>query len=282
MEVGPEGARCRLRGAGAGGAAGWTLEFETRAGTGGGVAGASAPWAPEGWLGRLGGPLGLLPCRYAVQAMGAPAAYTLSAPAGLATLGGHTVEAQGEGLLHVETNYGESFPEGWLYAQGCGDRGARLVLTGGRFRIGPAAPMTWLLCLRLPGLDPLEFRTTDLDVVRVRILNFEDKELFIEAERPAWGNRGGGGYGGPLHASVRLTAPRSTFGADGGLYVPTPGGFSRSPGAVESFVATARVRVRGLPGGAEGEFTLPGCALEFGGLFQDAQCCEAAEDTDTF
>lgn len=250
-----------LRGRSADGAP-WDLEVH--------IEGALRPWLPEGWLGRLWR-TGLLPCRYLVHTLCTPARYALSAPGGLGERGS-PLSLAGDGTAHVETNFGESFPDGWIYAQGHASasdgEGPVFVLTGGRFRIGPVAPLTWLLCLRLPGLPPLDFRTTDLDVVQVRRLSFAEKEVALEARRPLW-------RGGP-RVSLRLRAPAGSFGREG-LYVPTPGGFARTPGAAESFSAVADLRVSGVNGGAGSCFSLQGCVLEFGGAFQDQRELTALE-----
>jgi len=263
-----------LHGVGRGGLP-WELALET-----------SGPvperWTPEGWLGRVG-PLGILPCRYMVHSLATPAKYSFKAPGGLSSSSGHedgqdtSFDFGGHGLVHLETNYGECFPEGWMYVQGHGSgsaEGVRLLLTGGRFKIGPLKPLTWLLCLRVPGLPALDFRTTDLDIVKVRRLSVAEKELSLEFKRRlSWLK----GSSPTVH--LRLTAPPSTFSSDGGLYVPTTFGFARSPGAVESFAGTAEVRVTGLPEGKSCELKLEGCIFEFGGTFQDPAVCAATEST---
>lgn len=261
FEVTPSGVRCQLHGMGSRGLP-WELEID--------VQGALKPWAPEGWLRHLA-PLGILPCRYTVHTLGTPARYDLRAPGGLANNGGTALELHGCGSAHLETNHGESFPQGWLYAQGTGVDGAKLVLTGGRFVIGPVTTVTWLLCLRLPGLPPLDFRTIDLDAMRVRRLSFKSKELVLEASRP-WHR---GGSTAP-NVTLQIRAPASSYPVGGGLFVPTVEGFARSPGALESFDATAEVRVRGLAGG-EASYSLRGCVLEFGGSFQDPELCRSLE-----
>jgi len=85
-------------------------------------------------------------------------------------------------------------------------------------------------------------------------------------------------WAGAPRVSLRLRAPSETFGRDGGLFVPTIDGFARSPGAVESFSASAEVQVNGLPSGRSSTFKLEGCVFEFGGSFQDPAVCKAAED----
>ena len=97
---------------------------------------------PEGWLGRTG----LLPCHYFVHSFASPAAYELSIPelsfpagrrtsrspaassAGAASRPGVRAGARGQrrtlrgvASTHVERNYGDAFPLGWVWAQVCID-----------------------------------------------------------------------------------------------------------------------------------------------------------------
>ena len=76
------------------------------------------------------------------------------------------VAVEGFALGHVETNYGSSFPNGWIYIQGLRPGGVSVLVTGGEFGIGPAAPLTYIVAVRGPGLR-LDFRTTDMSMVQV-------------------------------------------------------------------------------------------------------------------
>ncbi|CAM9846637.1 unnamed protein product [Ectocarpus fasciculatus] len=77
---------------------------------------------PEGWLERTG----LLPLHYFVHSMGSEAGYSLKAT-------GAPRAVVGRGSIHMEANYGESFPTGWVWAQGCS---ATEGLCGNVFRDG--------------------------------------------------------------------------------------------------------------------------------------------------
>ena len=121
---------------------------------------------PEGWLARTH----LLPCHYFVHSFGSPATYRLAPPAsqraqrdrrggggggggGVAVGSGAVPALSGHALAHMERNYGVSFPEGWVWGQAIGRGGAvHLVLTGGRFVIGPTSSeqvLTMLLTMLL-------------------------------------------------------------------------------------------------------------------------------------
>jgi len=256
--VGPAGLRCSLSGGGHQGSPSWQLDLQ--------VDGTLRPWAPEGWLGTLWR-LRVLPCRYLIDTLCTPAHYALHAPGGFAQPG-PSMSMEGDGVAHVETNFGEAFPEAWLYAQGHATTSVgqpmQLLIVGGRFKIGPVSPLTWLLCLKLPGWPQLEFRTTDLDSVRVRNLSFTDGDVVLEAARPRWrrGNES-------AQVTVHLSAPRSSFGRQR-LFVPTMEGFKRTPGTTESFAARAEVCVSSSNKAdvAKEVFLFSGCLLEFGGNFQ--------------
>jgi len=258
FSVGPAGMHCSLRGGGHQGCPPWQLNLR--------VDGQLRRWAPEGWLGSLWR-LRVLPCRYLIHTLCTPAHYALHAPSGLGQPG-PSMSVEGDGVAHIETNFGEAFPEAWLYAQGHATTSLgqpiQLLIVGGRFKIGPVLPLTWLLCLKLPGWPQLEFRTTDLDSVHVRHLSFADGKVVLEAARPRWrrGKRS-------AQVTVHLSAPRSSFGRHR-LFVPTTEGFTRTPGTVESFAARAEVCVSSSNGvdAATETFVCSGCLLEFGGTFQ--------------
>lgn len=77
--------------------------------------GARRPWnkkkpndsCPEGWLTHTG----LLPLHYFVHSFGSDTEYELI-PDGAPPVQGHS-------LTHFEANYGDVFPTGWVWAQGC-------------------------------------------------------------------------------------------------------------------------------------------------------------------
>lgn len=59
---------------------------------------------PEGWLGRTG----LLPCHYYVHSFASPTRYELRRG---------RRRTRGTASAHVERNYGDAFPRGWVWAQ---------------------------------------------------------------------------------------------------------------------------------------------------------------------
>ncbi len=238
------------------------------------VSGPRVPWdarrpddaGPEGWLSRTG----LLPCHYFVHSFGSRASYAVwddGRPRGPPRL-------SGTALTHIERNWGDAFPTGWVWAQAAGANGsAFVVLTGGRFVIGPLTTDSYVIGLRVPsrgrGGDGLagglswDFRTTDLDRV-------------ADARRPCDGELAinASSRDGRRHLELRLAAPPPSFGER--LPVPTSDrGFSDEPGCRESHVATLSLRAwerrrrRGelveVPRHAA---AVPLAVLEFGGGFQ--------------
>lgn len=221
----PEGADARMgappaEGAAAGGRV--SLEAEIRAPREWGAGWETREAGPEGWLGRTG----LLPCRYFVQSTGSEARYRLTR-AGARGKGRETVS--GSATAHVESNYGTAFPRGWVYAQVSGAQpGTSLLLVGGKFRIGLAAPVTWLAALRSPALS-IDLRTTDGHAVRARF-SCAARRVQLEGSDRA---------GARLEVTVEDCA---TLHARDAVWVPTLQGFSNAPGCSESFAAVARVK----------------------------------------
>ena len=246
---------------------------------------------PEGWL----APTGLLPCHYFVHSFGSPATYTWTA-------GGGEPASRSTALVHIERNYGEAFPTGWVWAQAAAAGGAAyLILTGGLFAIGPLTVKTYILGLRLPrpmvaedtcrealeridaedtgdhsdaddvlASDGLQwdFRTTDLDTVH-------------DVRRPCEGSLlvNATSRNGRRRLEVRIAAPPHTFGAP--IMVPTNDGrFSDRPGCRESYAAVAHITAWSRPAQSLGQrrkngewrvlvkVRIPLAALEFGGIWQ--------------
>ncbi len=192
--------------------------------------GARIPWSearpdhdgPEGWLGHTG----LLPCHYFVHSFGSPSTYAV-------WHGGARVRhIGGRALAHVERNYGASFPTGWTWAQASAAAGrAFLVLTGGRFVIGPLTIASYVIGLRAAPRQALrwDFRTTDLDRVR-DVRRPCEGTLFVNATS----------RDGRRRLELLLAAPPHSFG--GPIMVPTDAGkFSAQPGCRESYAAVAHV-----------------------------------------
>ncbi|CAM9395735.1 unnamed protein product [Scytosiphon promiscuus] len=262
---------------------------------------------PEGWLQRTG----LLPLHYFVHSMGSEAGYSLKATDAPRAV-------VGRGSIHMEANYGESFPAGWVWAQGssateglcgnvfrdgemtggsrestedksreqnavkdkshdlhsgvgCAGGGstvpARFVLTGGRFVIGPITTTSFVVAFRSERYD-WNFRTTDLDSI---VVTASRKKNRLTLVAKSWGDSR------VLKADIHV---KGSFGS--AIYVPTPEGFSNTPGCVESYAATARFRLYTKGDKVEGdgltrplvlreevEIKASLAALEFGGEYQD-------------
>ena len=191
------------------------------------VTGPRLPWTythpdtdgPEGWLARTG----LLPCHYFVHSFSSPTSYVLH------RAGRSSVSSSGRNAsVHIERNYGDAFPSGWVWAQASAPRdAAHLVLTGGRFQIGPFETLTYIIALRAPVWGVAwNFRSTDLD--RISDVRWPCRgELRINASS----------FDQSRRLLISLSAPKSTFGRP--FHIPTHTGFSNVPGCRESYNATA-------------------------------------------
>jgi hypothetical protein len=206
---------------------------------------------PEGWL-----PGWLLPCHYFVHTLASPASYCLDAD-------GLPDALEGKGVLHAECNYGDVFPAGWCWAQGCNSGGtASFILTGGKFVIGPVVTSSWVLGYRSSQLD-WNFRTTDFDRV-VASANCDDGRLSLRCTSRC----------GRRLMTIDIQAPQGSFGEP--IYCPTQVGWSNLPGCIESYTATARLRCFRRTGWRlrkklVEDVQVPLAALEFGGDFQGRQ-----------
>ncbi|CBN77444.1 conserved unknown protein [Ectocarpus siliculosus] len=219
---------------------------------------------PEGWLQRTG----LLPLHYFVQSMGSEAGYSLKAT-------GAPRAVVGRGSIHMEANYGESFPTGWVWAQGCS---ATKGLCGNVFRDGEltnpdgGSAQEASAGRRAAGgkADGLGGSKKDSATPRFVLtggrfvigpITTTSFVLAFRSERHNWNFRTtdldrivvtasrkdhrltlvakSWGDNRVLKADIR--APEGSFGS--AIYVPTPEGFSNAPGCVESYAATARFRL---------------------------------------
>lgn len=83
--------------------------------------------------------------------------------------GGRTEVISGRGFAHLESNYGNYFPRGWIWVNCISPhREVKLVMVGGKFEIGPVAPTTWVIGYRSPRFH-WDMRTTELDVVQADV-----------------------------------------------------------------------------------------------------------------
>ena len=199
----------------------------------------------------------------------------------------HLKALSGHASTHIERNYGDAFPRGWVWAQASAPapRAAQMVLTGGRFVIGPVETESFVIALRATagatthglrnqskttptGRTPMaltwNFRTTDGDDIRHERFPCEGVLRLNATSRD-----------GKRRLFVRIRAPPKTFGAR--IPVPTAEGFMDSPGCRESYNATADLvafartsRWSGPWGGvaAQVALTVPMAVLEFGGIYQ--------------
>ena len=171
-------------------------------------------------------------------------------------------ELSGGSVAHMERNYGVTFPEGWVWGQAAAAGGAcHLVLTGGRFVIGPTASQQFVVGVRAPGLA-WDFRTTDLDAISPRLAPCEGALALNLTSRDR-----------RRRLALSLQAPLASFGAP--IPVPTGAGFSEVPGCRESYAAVATLAAstrpsRGAPWAELGRWVVPLAVLEFGGTYQCA------------
>lgn len=143
--------------------------------------------------------------------------------------GGRMELISGRGFAHMESNYGNYFPRGWIWVNAIAPhRDVKLVMVGGKFEIGPSAPTSWVIGYRSPRFH-WNFRTTDLDIVTAN-MSYSTRTLTLRARSRC----------GRHSLEVEVVAPEGSFGSP--IYVPTPAGFSCLPGCRESFSATARIR----------------------------------------
>jgi hypothetical protein len=221
-------------------------------------AGFLARW-PTRWLGQ----------HWFVQSLSTPVAFALALP----QPGSPDLPriVNGRGFVHVEKNWAEAFPAGWVWAQGMRISNASVksafVLAGGP----PPSPL-------VPGIVAGE---AWLLGVRAGALSWRfhpwDPTLFSASAQPC----------GDPHATFRLTASQPLTGREvevevaaparsfAPLEVPTRHGFRQH--SQHSYAATARVRMYERTGGAGGRVLvhsaeMPASALEFGG---DRRCAAA-------
>ncbi|CAM9902697.1 unnamed protein product [Laminaria digitata] len=179
----------------------------------------------------------------------------------------------GRGSMHMEANYGESFPTGWVWAQGCSateglygnvfqdgevvDDGSGFssdtkggsgtgIGDGGDEEESMETPARFVLTGGRFVIGPV---TTNSFVMAFRSKehswNFRSTDLdriAVKASRAE--NRlklVARSWGGNRVLKADIHAPAASFGS--AIYVPTPEGFSDAPGCVESYAATATFRL---------------------------------------
>jgi hypothetical protein len=258
------------------------------------------PWStsdrfdgPEGWLGRWFGNLGILPCRYHVHCTGCQCKYSVLAGEDMAindfaSHGEHGSlllnrrlsrlivyeendkqfqKWEGYGTTHVETNWGSTFPEGWVWAQASNqDATTSISIVAGKFVIGGIKSMQFIIFVRVAGCtQPIVFRTIDLSTfqysfdgrlgrVQINATTISGDELSIAIDRGEH----------CIHQSEQ-TPILSGFGSP--LYSPSVRGFSKRPGCRECYDATLTGHLKSLD---DFDLSLSLAALEFGGNFQNS------------
>jgi hypothetical protein len=194
---------------------------------------------PEGWLGRTP----LLPSRYFIHSVGSSVEYSVR-------LEGRALE--GRGSSHMECNYGNFFPRGWVWAQAIGrDNTSSFSLVIGRIVVGPLEPFIATFYLRRDDGRTAVFRTTDLDRVRYD-LDGVRKVAHLDFVSSFTRRR----------ATLRIEARDPSFHK---VFTPTPRGMSDAPGCEETYTAVATATYED-DGGRE-THVFPLTAFEFGGSF---------------
>jgi len=214
---------------------------------------------PEGWLGSTP----FLPCHYFVHSVGSQCEYEI-----LINENRNSDHISGNGFAHIEGNHGSFFPDGWTWCQTIAvNNEASLSFVGGRFEIAGLKPMNFIVYFRRKNGYRVIFRTTDLDIIKYRIqptrgivtISANSANL-LRRER--------------LEITVTAAATHSSHDSIKNLFgrpvfIPTAGGFSNSPGCLETYNAVATIDY--FPGDDSEEtpesYSIPLTALEFGGSF---------------
>jgi len=165
------------------------------------------------------------------------------------------------GLVHMEKNWGKSFPKKWIWSEGVLSDGtnASFALSGGQVDFSVVSMDAYLIGYRNPSIDlDLSFNPTD-SVVSANVSGCSGSvQLTINSLR--------------YRVQINLTGRNETYSSC--LYGPEVGGFRRS--CVESYDATAYIEVskRQLFGYTTlDKQTFQGAALEFGGTNVCGNAC---------
>lgn len=198
------------------------------------------PLGPEGYLAVLPVPL-----HWYVSSLSSKSHYHIE------TFGDHAIDIEGDGLAHLEKNWGKVFPKAWNWMQGLSVAdNAQFVLGGGKVGLGPVELTAWLAGYRSPT-ENWTLRFSDLGT---RIETQQDPcqgHFRLKASRPG------------LEVVIDAKADQNTFGP---VAVPTHEGFKSDYGA-ESF--SARLEVKTYRFGLRGKYLsderiFQNAALEFG------------------
>jgi hypothetical protein len=175
---------------------------------------------PEGWLGYTT----LLPCHYYVHSVGSNCSYSLK-------LLNKNLLLNGNGYTHIEGNHGNFFPDGWVWSQAIAPfNKASLGLVAGKFSIGPISPLNFILYFRKNG-RVWNFGSTRLDKFKYDIDSTRGI-VKIVAFSPSKNSK--------IKIKISLSkSPAIAFGKP--VHIPTPIGFSNTPGCRESYSANTVV-----------------------------------------
>ena len=165
---------------------------------------------------------------------------------------------RGTGLAHMEANYGSFFPTSWIWSQTIGnDNGVRLLLTGGKFLIGPIVTDSYIIAFRDPERSWNFHTTLHTDVVNVNFDACAGTLSLVAHHRFSFSSS---------ELRVNISADPTSFSDP--LYFPQRSvGFTNKPGCVESYRATVNIEV------VENNVTtktyeIKQGALEFGGEYR--------------
>ena len=216
------------------------------------------PWnadgtGPEGWLVRLP-----LPLHWFVYSLASPLVFYEYQN----TTSGHVIRSE-RGLVHMEKNWGRSFPRKWIWSEGIDPAtNTTFAMSGGEVNFRVLSVDAYLIGIRNPATDmSLDFRPDNSKVSAT--IDGCSGSVNITATTF-------------LHkVSIHLSAASSTF--SNCLLGPEETGFR--PACVESYDAVLTVNVYRRTVWfpvfqSIGEHVIRNAALEFGGLHVCKQICD--------
>jgi hypothetical protein len=257
------------------------------------------PWAdsstaffdgPEGWLGKTS----FLPSRYNVHSIGSSTDYNITVtPPKLASSkklfrsssssAPPSIQFLGSGFSHIEGNYGNSFPEGWIWSQGIGkDNNISFSFISAKTTILGVSSMGTCLFFRKPSGDRIIFRSIDLDHFDYQFDGIQ-KTIIVEAksflkqrtmklvvdypnQQPLKPKKS---YFFSSAAVAPSNSPTDHSKNWHRVYTPTEQGFQKAPGCEEHYHMTAKIILTDERTKEVEEFHIPMSALEFGGEFMN-------------
>lgn len=161
-----------------------------------------------------------VPLKWFVYSLGSQATYELRSAQG-------SIIQQGEGYAHQEKNWGDSFPNRWIWMQGIhADNQAQLALAGGVVRVAGIDIEKWVVAYKAPGLD----------------IRFESDQLHTEFFKKIDGRGGKFEFLASDLNYVMTVKAKSLAQQFGSVSIPTLNGY-RKNGAKESFSTTIEIEV---------------------------------------